>query len=160
MSLSNASPVTFVSVTSREGGRSFYEGVLGLAHKSSDDYGDFYSLANGALLRLTPMPGLTPSPHPVLGWEVPDIREAAAGLRAKGIAFAVYEGMGQDELGIWTAPDGRARNRLLQRPVRQCVEPGGALSRYGRLMLRRRASRAYRRGQSSPKKGPSLGPSR
>lgn len=116
MSLQSATPVAFISVTRREDGRAFYEGVLGMKHKSSDDFGDFFTLGTGALLRLTPMPELTPSPHPILGWDVPDIRAAAEQLKAKGIAFTIYEGMGQDELGIWTAPDGRAKVAFFSDP--------------------------------------------
>jgi predicted enzyme related to lactoylglutathione lyase len=109
MSLNDATPVAFVSVASREEGRAFYEGVLGLKHKSSDEFGDFYAFANGTHLRLTPMPDFQAGPHPVVGWDVPDIRATAAELKAKGISFSIYEGMGQDELGIWSAPDGRAK---------------------------------------------------
>jgi extradiol dioxygenase family protein len=116
MSLANATPVAFVSVTSREAGRSFYEGVMGVPHQSSDEFGDFHAFPNGTLLRLTPMPEFTPSPHPVVGWDVPDIRAAAEQLKAKGISFTIYEGMGQDELGIWTAPDGRAKVAFFSDP--------------------------------------------
>ena len=109
MTFERAIPVAFVSVSSREAGRAFYEGVLGVRHQSSDDFGDFHAFANGTLLRLTPMADFTPTPHPVLGWDVPDIRAAVVALTAKGISFTIYEDMGQDELGIWTAPDGRAK---------------------------------------------------
>jgi hypothetical protein len=61
------------------------------------------------MLRLTVLPDFKAGPHPVLGWNVPDLATTAASLRARGIAFTVYPGMGQDELGIWTAPDGRAK---------------------------------------------------
>jgi extradiol dioxygenase family protein len=122
MALDNATPVAFVSVTSREEGRAFYEGVLGIPHQSSDEYGDFYALAKGAVLRLTPLPDFTPIPHPVLGWDVPDIRAVAVELKVKGISFTIYEGMGQDELGIWTAPDGRAKVAFFNDPF------GNALS--------------------------------
>ena len=30
-------------------------------------------------------------------------------LRDRGVTLTIYEGMGQDELGIWTAPDGKAK---------------------------------------------------
>jgi catechol 2,3-dioxygenase-like lactoylglutathione lyase family enzyme len=109
MQFSDSKPVGFVSVHSREAGRAFYEGVLGLAHLSGDDFGDFHRFGGDALLRLTPMPGFTAGPHPVVGWDVPDIRAAVAELKSKGISLIVYEGMGQDADGIWTAPDGRAR---------------------------------------------------
>lgn len=108
MTLDNAKPVAFVSVRDRDEGRAFYEGVLGLKHKSRDDFGDFYEL-DGGLLRMTPMPDFQAHPHPVLGWDVPDIAAAARALKEKGITFAIYDGMGQDELGIWTAPDGKAK---------------------------------------------------
>ena len=122
MTLKAATPVAFVSVTSREEGRAFYEGMLGIPHQSSDEYGDFYALADGAVLRLTPLPDFTPGPHPVLGWNVTDIRAAVAELKAKGISFSIYDGMGQDELGIWTAPDGRAKVAFFNDPF------GNALS--------------------------------
>ena len=108
MTLDNAKPVAFVSVRDRDEGCAFYEGVLGLKHKSRDDFGDFYELGGG-LMRMTPMPDFQAHPHPVLGWDVPDIAAAARALKEKGITFAIYDGMGQDELGIWTAPDGKAK---------------------------------------------------
>jgi hypothetical protein len=30
-------------------------------------------------------------------------------MKAKGITFEIYEGFGQNEIGIWSAPDGRAK---------------------------------------------------
>ena len=60
-------------------------------------------------MRMTPMPDFRPHAHPVLGWDVPDITAAARELKAKGIALTIYDGMGQDADGIWTAPDGRAK---------------------------------------------------
>jgi catechol 2,3-dioxygenase-like lactoylglutathione lyase family enzyme len=41
----------------------------------------------------------------VLGWEVDDIEAAVAALTANGVTMNIYEGLGQDERGIWTAPD-------------------------------------------------------
>ena len=108
MALGNATPVAFVSVNDRDDGRSFYEGILGLKHKSADAFGDFFEM-DGALLRMTPMPDFQAHPHPVLGWDVPDITAAARALRGRGISFTIYEGMGQDEFGIWSAPDGDAK---------------------------------------------------
>lgn len=107
--LDQATPVAFVSVADREQGRAFYESVLGIQHHSGDEFGDFHRFSNGTMLRLTPMPGFAAGPHPVVGWDVTDIRETAAALKAKGISLIVYEGMDQDVDGIWTAPDGRAR---------------------------------------------------
>ena len=101
-------PVTFLYVSDRERALAFYCETLGLRLRSSDPFGDFLEAGPG-LIRMTVLPELKPRAHPVLGWDVPDIRAAVEALRARGVAFTVYEGMGQDELGIWTAPDGKAK---------------------------------------------------
>ena len=74
---------TGYSVTNMKRAKEFYEGVLGIPHESGDEYGDFHRFPNGTLLRLTPMPGFTASPHPVVGWDVADIRTAAAARQAR-----------------------------------------------------------------------------
>ena len=104
----SATPVAFLYVSDRERALGFYRDTLGLSLRSADDFGDFIELG-GALLRMMAMPGHKPSPHPVLGWNVEDIGAAVEALRQGGVAFAIYEGMGQDSLGIWTAPDGTAK---------------------------------------------------
>ena len=42
----------------------------------------------------------------MLGWNVPDIEAAVAGLAARGVVFRRYPGLVQDALGIWGAPSG------------------------------------------------------
>ena len=101
-------PVAFVNVSDRERAVDFYRGTLGLELRSSDDFGDFFDLG-AALMRMTPMPDHMAHNHPVLGWNVADIASAVEALRARGVEFTIYEGMGQDDLGIWTAPDGKAK---------------------------------------------------
>ncbi|HEX8639907.1 MAG TPA: VOC family protein [Allosphingosinicella sp.] len=101
-------PVAFLNVGERERALRFYRDTLGLELRSSDDFGDFLSFG-AALLRMTVLPDYKPNPHPILGWNVEEIRSAVERLRAQGIEFIVYEGMGQDKLGIWTAPDGKAK---------------------------------------------------
>jgi catechol 2,3-dioxygenase-like lactoylglutathione lyase family enzyme len=98
-------PVSFVYVRDRERALGFYRDLLGLPIHSSDPYGDFIAI-EGALLRLTVMPDHQPTGHPSLGWAVADVRAAVTALRERGVAFAIYDGMGQDADGIWTAPDG------------------------------------------------------
>lgn len=104
----SGTPVAFINVSDRDRALSFYRDVLGLELRSSDAFGDFIQL-EGALLRLTVLPDVKAHPHPVLGWNVPDIVAAALSMRGRGVAFTIYEGFGQDELGIWTAPDGQAK---------------------------------------------------
>jgi catechol 2,3-dioxygenase-like lactoylglutathione lyase family enzyme len=100
--------VTFISVANRDRALAFYRDTLGLTLRSSDPHGDFIELDN-ALLRLTAMADHKPNAHPVLGWNVEDIAAAAAGLRGRGVTLTIYEGMGQDDLGIWSSPDGKTK---------------------------------------------------
>ena len=101
-------PVAFVNVGDRARAMAFYGDRLGLKLRSSDDFGDFLELG-GALIRMTVLPDHQAHGHPVLGWNVDDIVAAVTALRDRGIAFTIYPGMGQDDLGIWTSPDGAAR---------------------------------------------------
>ena len=103
-----AIPVAFLYVGDRRRALDFYCGLLGLELKSSDPFGDFLE-AGSALVRMTTLPDHAPGPHPVLGWDVPDIATAARALRDKGVALTIYENMGQDQDGVWTAPDGRTK---------------------------------------------------
>jgi len=55
------------------------------------------------------LPSVIPSEHPVVGWDVPDLAAVGRTLGEKGVRFTVYDGLGQDEHGIWTSPDGKSR---------------------------------------------------
>jgi catechol 2,3-dioxygenase-like lactoylglutathione lyase family enzyme len=101
-------PVAFINVTDRQRALDFYCETLGFTHRSADEHGDFVEL-DGALLRITELADWKAIPHPVLGWNVDDLVAVVHTLRDRGIAFTIYEGMGQDELGIWTSPDGQVQ---------------------------------------------------
>lgn len=42
----------------------------------------------------------------MLGWTVPDIDATIRELAGAGVTFVRYDGMAQDDLGVWTAPSG------------------------------------------------------
>ena len=42
----------------------------------------------------------------MLDWQVKDIEAAMSDLSQKGVMFERFEGMDQDETGIWKTPDG------------------------------------------------------
>lgn len=97
--------VAFLYTADVERSIAWYRDVLGASLRERDDYGASLDSA-GALLRITGLPDVTPSEHPVAGWEVDDLTSLGTRLRAQGVQFTVYEGFGQDELGIVTSPDG------------------------------------------------------
>lgn len=104
----SATPVAFIYVCHRARALAFYETVLGVTLHRADAFGDYLKL-NGALLRMTVIPGHQASPHPMLGWNVADIEATARALLAHGVTFTRFDGMEQDELGIWTSPDGASK---------------------------------------------------
>ncbi|HEX8625575.1 MAG TPA: VOC family protein [Allosphingosinicella sp.] len=104
MPLAAARPVAMITTADRKAAEPFYAETLGLTRKGDDGFAALFDLA-GVTLRLTEVPGYAAPPHPVLGWEVADIESAVSALAANGVSMNVYEGLGQDEKGIWTAPD-------------------------------------------------------
>jgi catechol 2,3-dioxygenase-like lactoylglutathione lyase family enzyme len=105
--LTNARPIVLIPTTDRERAKTFYEEVLGLNFVSEDDFAVVFDSA-GIMVRVTPVRELTPHQFAVLGWEVHNIFEAVAGLSGRGVEFERYDfpWMKQDDLGVWTAPDG------------------------------------------------------
>lgn len=115
MPLAEARPVAMITTADRKAAESFYAETLGLARKGDDGFAALFDLA-GVTLRLTEVPGYTAPPTPVLGWEVPDMEAAVAALSAGGVTMNVYEGLGQDEKGVWTAPDGSCKVAFFNDP--------------------------------------------
>jgi catechol 2,3-dioxygenase-like lactoylglutathione lyase family enzyme len=95
----------FVPVTDMAVAREFYEGTLGLRVVAETPFALVLD-ANGTQVRVTPVPDLTVQPFTIAGWAVPDIAATVRALSQAGVAFTRYEGMVQDELGIWTTPSG------------------------------------------------------
>jgi len=108
MDLKSAKPTLFLATSNAEAARAFYEGQLGLVLEADDAYALVYQLA-GTELRLSKVPNHTPLPFTALDWQVANISEAYTALSGTGVEFTTFEGMGQDENGIWTSPDGGAR---------------------------------------------------
>ena len=108
MPLATARPVALLITRDRKVSEAFYGELLGLRRMPGDDFAAVFDL-DGVPLRLTEVPNHVASAHPVLGWQVPDIVATVQALAAKGLSMTIYEGMGQDALGIWTSPDGAAK---------------------------------------------------
>ena len=105
MSLKSTPIVAFAATTNPAAARKFYAKGLGLRLVSEDRFALVFD-AGGTMLRIATVPALQPAGYTVLGWLVPDIERAVRDLQARQVAFNRYDGMGQDDLGIWTAPSG------------------------------------------------------
>jgi catechol 2,3-dioxygenase-like lactoylglutathione lyase family enzyme len=108
MPLTHARPIAFVMTKDRKAAEGFYGETLGLARGPDEPHCAVFDLA-GTELRITEAADHAPGPHPVLGWDVPDLEATVDALAARGVRCTVYEGMGMDERGIWTSPDGRSK---------------------------------------------------
>jgi catechol 2,3-dioxygenase-like lactoylglutathione lyase family enzyme len=103
--LGAANPIAFITTADPGKARHFYSEILGLALQSDDQFSLVYDLA-GTMLRVAKAPGHKPLPGTVLGWSVMDIAETVGKLSSKGVRFERFNGLQQDELGIWASPSG------------------------------------------------------
>lgn len=105
--LTKSKPVILIPTVNKDEAKEFYETVLGLKFRLDDGFALVFDTA-GIMLRVTPVQEFTPHQFSVLGWEVDDIVAAVTDLKSRGVVFEIYDfpWMTQDELGIWTAPDG------------------------------------------------------
>jgi catechol 2,3-dioxygenase-like lactoylglutathione lyase family enzyme len=103
--LANATFVGFIPVRDLEAARAFYVDILGLAPTEETPFALVVD-AGGTPLRLTPVGQLRVQPFTIAGWEVTDVGSEVDRLSASGVSFTRYDGMDQDDRGIWTAPSG------------------------------------------------------
>ena len=97
--------IAFVGSTDLSQARVFYEQTLGLRVIEQNDFACvFYT--NGTMLRVTAVAEVARAGYTVLGWRVSDIAAMVRGLAAKGVVFLRFDGMDQDERGVWTTPGG------------------------------------------------------
>jgi predicted enzyme related to lactoylglutathione lyase len=85
--------------------KTFYRDILGLKLLSEDNYALEFN-ANGTSLRVIIVQELKPQVFTVLGWNVEDISSTIKSLNIKGIVCEKYVFLQQDNLGIWTSPNG------------------------------------------------------
>jgi len=99
--------MTFVATLDGARARSFYEGVLGLKVTSDDDFALALAVDGlGTMLRIQKVASFRPHPFTALGWQVKDIEGTVRELGRRGVAFERFEGLEQDEAGVWTSPSG------------------------------------------------------
>jgi len=97
--------VAFVATTDPKRSKAFYAKTLGLRLVSEDDFALAFD-AGGTRLRVAIVKTLQPPGYTILGWIVPDLAKAVRDLVKRGVIFRRYEGMPQDDLGIWSSPSG------------------------------------------------------
>jgi len=98
----SARVVTFLGTRDREG-QGLLSRLAGLRERE-----DPFALmleTDGRTIRISELKDFAPRRFTALGWHVDDIVAVVTALRKKGVVFQIYDGFGQDNLGIWTSPD-------------------------------------------------------
>src|SRR5579859_1520467 len=103
--LAEASFIGFIPVSDLAAARAFYTGTLGLRVAEETPFALVLD-AGGTMLRVTLVSEPDVRRFTIAGWEVSDIRAVVRALADRGVRFARYDGMTQDDLGIWTTPGG------------------------------------------------------
>jgi catechol 2,3-dioxygenase-like lactoylglutathione lyase family enzyme len=97
--------VAFLATSRPEAARAFFEGVLGLTF--AGDHEQLVIFESGAArLMLQKAQVVTPPHGTALGWDVGDLRGVMAALAQRGVTFERFEGMDQDETGVWSPAPG------------------------------------------------------
>jgi catechol 2,3-dioxygenase-like lactoylglutathione lyase family enzyme len=97
--------IAFVPTTDSGKARAFYEGLLRLRFVSEDGFALVFN-ANGIMIRIVKAEKFTPVQYTILGWQVKEIEKVVARLQEQGVHFERFGFFKQDDLGIWTAPNG------------------------------------------------------
>ncbi len=103
--LTSCNIIAFVATTDPARAKEFYARVLGL-RLVDDQPGAIVFDAHGTMLRIAKVQAFVPASHTVLGWRVSNVAGTVDSLAGAGVAMERYAGLGQDERGIWTSPDG------------------------------------------------------
>jgi catechol 2,3-dioxygenase-like lactoylglutathione lyase family enzyme len=103
--LSDGKMVGFLATTDYDRARAFYEGKLGFAFVSQDQFALVVEVG-GHKIRIAKVPGFTPFQGTVLGWQVTDVKAVVLWLRTRGVSTEKYPFVADQELGVWTTPAG------------------------------------------------------
>ena len=100
-----AQVIAFVPTKNFGQSQRFYETTLGLPLLAKDKFALMFE-AGHTRIRLAKIAEFEPAPFTILGWRVDHVQETAAALAQRGVAFERFDGMKQDDHGVWTAPSG------------------------------------------------------
>ena len=102
--LNKSNLICFAATNNPTKAHKFYEETLGLKFVSEDPFAFVFD-ANGTMIRIQKVDQVNPHSYTALGWKVVGIEKEVDELSKRGVKFIRYEGMNQDENGIWTSPN-------------------------------------------------------
>ncbi len=103
--LKEATLTGFVATSNAEQSRHFYGETLGLNLIEETPYAMVFKFSN-TVIRVQKVQQVCAPPYTTLGWEVNNIAVSVSKLSDSGVLFERYEGLQQDDHGIWSIPGG------------------------------------------------------
>ena len=103
--LKDSKLVGFVATSMPEVSKQFYEERLGLNLVEETSFAIVFE-SNNTFIRIQKTGKTHPPPYTSLGWEVEDIGVTARSLSDSGVQFEKFDGLEQDDLGVWNVPGG------------------------------------------------------
>jgi len=97
--------VGFLLTKEYEPARGFYEGKLGFAFVSQDQFA-LVMRAGENMIRMVKMPDFRPLKSTVLGREVGEVGAVVTWLAGRGVETEKYPWVPDQDQGIWTTPGG------------------------------------------------------
>jgi len=104
--LANYPLIAFATIVDVEQAKRFYRDTLGLSLISEEPLFALVFDAKGTMVRLGMAKKLPEAHGTVLGWQVPEIEAATQELLESGVQTERFDGLKQDDKGIWTSPTG------------------------------------------------------
>lgn len=101
--MKNPKLIGFANTAKPDAARKFYRDTLGLKLVSEDPFAIVFDVG-GTMLRVAKVDEVVIAPYTVLGFAVDDIQSEAKALTKKGVKFQHFQGLQQDEWGVWTSP--------------------------------------------------------
>ena len=98
--------IAFATIVDVERANRFYRDTLGLTLMNEVPPFALVFDANGVMVRLQMAKKLPEAYGTVLGWQVAEIGRVMENLRAVGVQFERFDGLVQDESGVWASPTG------------------------------------------------------
>ena len=108
--------MAFAATSDLAAARAFYERGLGLPLSGQSPIAITFD-CGGTTLRVNLVEQPVVAPYTVLGFTVADIAATISDLAARGVDFERFDGVEQDELGVWSSPGGAK--------VAWCKDPDG-----------------------------------
>lgn len=103
--LKHSKLICFVATARPVVSKQFYGEILGLTLLEETPFAIVFEAKN-TIVRIQKTDQVHAPPYTTLGWEVDNISETVRALSGSGVLFQQFDGLDQDEIGVWNIPDG------------------------------------------------------